>query len=348
MSSLGYAAPTVWTDNWVAGASVQQLLAVVVVNRGFEKIRQFKTSHALSCMWLHNRASAGYRHGIGFFYFLKAVSTLQVHSHELLRQCWLDWLAQQCDQAVVNLFGYHAVQLGMLELDGLRVNRIPHQWLADVDSYGGGWRSLRHPIESVEPNESQSCRAVDLDCDSHALPFESASLDLVLMPHTLERAADPHATLREVARVLVPEGHVVIAGLNPLSLWSLRQSRFDFAQRLGIQRGVAHAPFDVAAKQWIGLWRLRDWLKLLGFEVQLVNTGMFRPGLSSPIWAQRLAPMDTHGAKWLPVVGAVYTLVAVKKVKGMRAMGPTWSRKRVRGRAPAKQPARVMNDNANP
>jgi hypothetical protein len=80
----------------------------------------------------------------------------------------------------------------------------------------------------------------------------------------------------------------------------------------------------------------------------LVNTGMFRPGLSSPIWAQRLAPMDTHGAKWLPVVGAVYTLVAVKKVKGMRVMGPTWSRKRVRGRAPAKQPARVMNDNANP
>jgi len=47
-------------------------------------------------------------------------------------------------------------------------------------------------------------------------------------------------------------------------------------------------------------------------------------------------------------VGAVYTLVAVKKVKGMRVMGPTWSRKRVRGRAPAKQPARVMNDNANP
>ncbi|MEZ7814300.1 MAG: SAM-dependent methyltransferase, partial [Burkholderiaceae bacterium] len=82
---------------------------------------------------------------------------------------------------MVNLFGYHAVQLGMLELDGLRVNRIPHQWLADVDSYGGGWRSLRHPIESVEPHESQSYRAVDLDCDSHALPFESASLDLVLM-----------------------------------------------------------------------------------------------------------------------------------------------------------------------
>ncbi len=60
----------------------------------------------------------------------------------------------------------------------------------------------------------------------------------------------------------MPEGNVVIAGLNPLSMWSLRQSRFDLAHRLGIQRGVAHAPFDVAAKQWIGLWRLRDLLKL--------------------------------------------------------------------------------------
>ncbi len=47
-------------------------LTGVVVNRGFEKIRQFKTSHALSCMWLHNRASARYRHGIGFFYFFKS------------------------------------------------------------------------------------------------------------------------------------------------------------------------------------------------------------------------------------------------------------------------------------
>jgi SAM-dependent methyltransferase len=258
-------------------------------------------------------------------------------SHEFLRQCWLEWLGEQTDSAVADVFGYHAIQLGMPELDGLRANRMPHQWLADVDSYGADWRSL----SAAEPGHAP--RPIDVDCDSHALPFESSSLDLVLMPHTLERAGAPHETLREVARVLMPEGHVVIAGLNPFSLWALRQRRFDWAQRLGIQRGVQASPFDVAAKHWIGVWRLRDWLKLLGFEVRMVNMGMYRPGVASTKWAQRWSGLDAWGHKLWPVAGSVYVLVAVKRVRGMRLMGPPWVRKRVRGRAAVKQPASAMN-----
>ena len=268
------------------------------------------------------------------------ILSLLINSHDFLRQCWLDWLQANSDEVVRDLFGYHAIQLGLPELNGLSTNRMPHQWLAQVDSYGPECRAL-----GAAPGAE-----VDLDCDSHALPFESASLDLVVMPHTLERAADPHATLREVARVLMPEGHVVIAGLNPFSLWSVRQSRFDWSQRFGLKGGAQFAPFDVAAKHWIGLWRLRDWLKLLGFEVQLVKTGMYRPGVASSKWAKRWAWLERWGAKLWPFAGGVYMLVAVKKVRGMRVMGPSWSRKRVRGRArvAAKQPARVMNDNSFP
>ena len=57
------------------------------------------------------------------------------------------------------------------------------------------------------------------------LPFATHSIDLVVMPHILEFAEDPHQVLREVERVLVPEGHVVITGFNPASLWGLRQYR---------------------------------------------------------------------------------------------------------------------------
>jgi ubiquinone/menaquinone biosynthesis C-methylase UbiE len=63
-----------------------------------------------------------------------------------------------------------------------------------------------------------------------------ASLDLVTLPHTLEMHVDPHATLREVERVLVPEGRVVICGLNPASLWGLRQRRARLYQRMGFGR----------------------------------------------------------------------------------------------------------------
>jgi ubiquinone/menaquinone biosynthesis C-methylase UbiE len=44
--------------------------------------------------------------------------------------------------------------------------------------------------------------------DLHHLPLAANSIDLVVMPHTLEFAPDPHQMLREVERVLVPEGQV--------------------------------------------------------------------------------------------------------------------------------------------
>jgi len=59
MSSLGYGAPTVWIDNWVAGASVQQLLAVVVVNRSFKKFGDLRLSmHCLVCGYTIERQLA--------------------------------------------------------------------------------------------------------------------------------------------------------------------------------------------------------------------------------------------------------------------------------------------------
>ena len=75
-----------------------------------------------------------------------------------------------------------------------------------------------------------------LYCDFDALPFPDHSLDLVVLPHALELSRDPHLTLREVERVLVPEGRVMILGFNPASLWGLRQ-RFGRARRaVGLAR----------------------------------------------------------------------------------------------------------------
>jgi len=96
----------------------------------------------------------------------------------------LAWEQAQFDQAVADVFGYHALQLGAAEVDGLRANRMPHRWLALDDPARGGRATLL--------------------TDFAALPFAANSLDLVVMPHALELSPDPHATLREVERVLVP------------------------------------------------------------------------------------------------------------------------------------------------
>ena len=122
-----------------------------------------------------------------------------------------------------------------------------------------------------------------------ALPFPEASLDLVVLPHTLELNTDPHATLREVERVLVPEGRVVICGLNPASLWGLRQRRAHLYRRLGF--GELYLP---NAGEFIGYWRLRDWLRLLSFEVESGRFGCYRPAVRTEKW---LRPLRLDGPR---------------------------------------------------
>ena len=45
-------------------------------------------------------------------------------------QYLLDWEQAQLDRVVADLFGFHALQLGLPELEALRANRMPHRWLA--------------------------------------------------------------------------------------------------------------------------------------------------------------------------------------------------------------------------
>ena len=149
--------------------------------------------------------------------------------------------------------------------------------------------------------------------------FPKRSLDLVVLPHTLELARDPHLTLREVERVLVPEGRVVICGFNPASLWGLRQ-------RLGRAAPAARrrqARCSCPAGEFIGYWRLRDWLRLLSFEVEGGPLRLLPARrCAAEHWLERFAWMDRAGERWWPVFGAVYFLVAVKRVRGMRLVGP--------------------------
>lgn len=219
----------------------------------------------------------------------------------------LAWERAQLDLAVADIFGFHALQLGLPALEALAANRMPHRWLA-----------------THSPTKGAAFAT-----DFSALPFPANSLDLVVLPHSLELASDPHATLREVERVLVPEGRVVICGLNPASLWGLRQRRAHLYRRFGVGR-----MFLPEAGEFIGYWRLRDWLRLLGFEVEVGRFGCYKPAFSSKKWLQRLDWMDRAGDRWWPILGAVYFLVAVKRVRGMTLLSPAWKAPRALASAP--------------
>jgi SAM-dependent methyltransferase len=211
----------------------------------------------------------------------------------------LDWELAQFDSAVEDVFGFRAVQIGLPDVDFLRQNRIPFRFTL-----------------ALEPGAA-------LAADALQLPLASQSVDLVVLPHVLESHHNPHDVLREVERVLMPEGQVVISGFNTASLWRLKQ--IFFAEK-------GHAPWD---GKFIGLVRLRDWLRLLGFELNGGKFGLYIPPVRQKRWIERFAFMEKAGARWWPIAGGLYVVRAVKRVHGMRLVTPAWRQERARRRAMA-------------
>ena len=240
----------------------------------------------------------------------------------------LAWERAQFDAALADVFGYHALQIGLADIDALAANRMPHRWLA-MTSAPGALDEDPTPATVAEGDEAPPPPSIALVTDPTALPFAEASLDLVVLPHTLELSADPHASLREVQRVLVHEGRVAIAGLNPASLWGLRQYRAHLLRGAG--QGQLYLP---EAGEFIGHWRLRDWLRLLQFELESLSFGCYAPAVRSARNLARFGWMDRVGARWWPIFGAAYFMVAVKRSAGPKLVGAAWKKSPVPANAP--------------
>lgn len=231
----------------------------------------------------------------------------------------LSWEQAQLDRVVSNVFGYHALQLGLPQLEALRENRMPCRGLV-LDAANGASAPYEYPRErslagcgeaTVPSHRHAPDGRTTVWCDLLDLPFEAQSVDLLVMPHTLEFTSDPHRLLREAERVLMPEGQLIILGFNSLSLWGARQSLSKMTGR----------PFVPAAHDLIAFTRLKDWIKLLGFELERGRFGCYRPPLATEQWLTRYAFMEAAGDRWWPIFGASYMVTAIKRVRGMRLVG---------------------------
>lgn len=211
-----------------------------------------------------------------------------------------------------SLFGITAVQLGCLgPVDLLEDCNAPVRTLFDLPDMPGS--------------------AVSRICGlPEYLPFDQRSIDLMLLPHTLEFATDPHQVLREVSRVLSPEGHLVILGFNPFSFWGLRRV---------LTRRHRSAPWN---GDFLHLARLKDWLKLLDFDPVQGRMLYYRPPLASEKTMERLRFLERAGDRWWPMTGAVYLMVAKKRVPGMMLLRPEWRKTPAFGRALARPALRVI------
>lgn len=217
----------------------------------------------------------------------------------------LRWEQARYDQLAADIFGFNAVQIGLPQIDLLRANRI----------------LLRLRCDDVIATPEDSPDGIDVRARPHALPFANATVDLVILPHVLEFSPTPHHILREVERVLVPEGSVLVSGFNPFSLWGLRR-RFARADALPPWRG-----------QYLSVLRLKDWFTLLGFEMHAGCFGGYAPPVTSEQWLQRWRFMEPAGNRWWPYGGATYLVHAIKRVHGMRLILPSWRERMARARS---------------
>lgn len=210
-----------------------------------------------------------------------------------------DWVLA-CEKRILarfgaDLFGYYLLQVGGFPLAGDYLVDCPVRHKARIDLQPTALAS--GPFIQAEPER---------------LPVATDSVDVVVLPHTLDFANAPHQVLREVERVLIPEGRVLLTGFNPWSLWGLWRL---FLGRSGRLPWQGH---------FLTYTRVEDWLNLMGFDIEYSEFRIFRPPFGHEGVAYRLRFLERFGKRFLSLLGGVYIVRAVRRVSTVTPIRPAW------------------------
>ncbi len=240
------------------------------------------------------------------------VESLDRWFHTDLGRLVLERERQQLAEVVGGLFGYYLIEVSLLceRPDYLQECPIRRRFRISPCVAPGN-----HLLASPE-----------------RLPVAGDYIDAVILLHTLDFAGDPRQVLREVERVLIPEGKVVITGFNPWSLW-------------GLWRAMPGAGRKLPWKgHFLSFSQVEDWLSLLGFDVERVHTLLFRPPWKRAFLMRRAMVMEHLGERFWPWLAGVYVIVATKRVSTLTPVRPRWRLQRKLRRAPVEPVANFGED----
>lgn len=227
------------------------------------------------------------------------------HGYRIL-QHWNQWLTQQFlgrrlleteGQQLSHLlnrhFGKHALLLGVpQQYELLKSTLIP-------------CHSLLSPLIYKEKITNY------IEGDFHELPILTGSIDLVMLPHTLEFVDNPRQLLAEACRIVKPEGLIMICGFNPCSTWGLRKL---FAKNKDMPwAGNFFQPHHV-----------KNWVRLADFEMEKQTSFLYRPPVNHPGLYNKLQLVESIGRGLFPVFGGVYMILARAKVVPLTPIRLKW------------------------
>ena len=197
-------------------------------------------------------------------------------------------------EALAQVFGWQLLQIGL--------------W-GDDDGLLAEGRTQRKAVLAWHGSRPVG-RPAAIRSRTDSLAIASDSVDAVVLPHTLEYEPEPHEILREVGRILSAEGHLIVLGFRPLSSWGLRHL-------------FAKDGFPPGLERMIGEGRLRDWLKLLGFEIVDARRYLFTLPLGSSAPSSQ-SFFERSGQYLWPLFAGGYLIKARKRVYTLTPVLPRW------------------------
>lgn len=204
-------------------------------------------------------------------------------------------ISEQLGDMVADLFGYQLLQVGQLYCA---------EWLL---------QECRIRFRTILATQVEKESQAEVICgDPAMLPIATDSIDAAILLHTLDSASDPLQVLREIERVLIPEGRVLILGFNPMNPFGLW--RFG---RLGA------VPWG---NRFIRQGRVVEWLRELDFDVELTRGCLSLPPLRQVSLMGRLPFLERAGRRWWPLFSSVYLVRAVKRVTRLTPIRTRWRR----------------------
>jgi SAM-dependent methyltransferase len=221
-------------------------------------------------------------------------AALQRWWQEALGKALLSAESELLTEALEDVFGWELLQIGA--------------W-GDGRELLAGSRTRRQTLIAARRFE----HGPDVIARASQLPIVSDSIDAALLPHTLEFAADPYSIVREVDRVLVAEGQLIVMGFRPWSLWGLRAS----ASRSGFPPGM---------RRVLSQGRVEEWLELLGYEIVARRRYLYASPWSHPSAGEPGARILRRGLV-NPLPPGAYLLKARKRVYTLTPVRPRFREK---------------------